>query len=174
MALDVVVRRARPTDATSVYRVMRQSREEAFGGLLPPAALDWEAEVPESFHEFVRATVAHGEKATLVAVRDGTVVGFAELVWQPAATEAFVEDGDAELKAIHVRPADWNDGIGTKLLDEAVAMLPSNVTVLSLCVLVENEQARAFYERRGFEQTGTTTTTHAGDDFTEAVYRRPL
>ncbi len=109
----------------------------------------------------------------LVAVSDGTVVGFAELIWQPKATDDFVEESDAELKAIHVRPADWNEGIGTKLLDEAVATLPPDVTGLSLCVLKENEQARAFYKRRGFEQTGTTTTTHAGDEFTEVVYYRP-
>lgn len=153
---------------------MNQSRSEAFGGILPAAALDWEAEAPEGFHEFIQATVVHEEKVMLVAVSDGTVVGFTELIWQPGATEDFVEESDAELKAIHVRPADWNEGIGTKLLDEAVATLPSNVAGISLCVLVENEQARAFYERRGFKQTGTTITMHAGDEFTEAVYCRPL
>lgn len=110
----------------------------------------------------------------LVAVSDGTVVGVAELVWQPEATEDFVEESEAELKAIHVRPANWNEGIGTKLLDEVIATLPSDVTGISLCVLVENEQTRAFYDRRGFQQTGTTTTTHAGDEFTETVYRRQL
>ena len=153
---------------------MRQSRGDAFVGILPPAALDWEAEVPDGFHEFIKATVAHEEKAMLVAVSDGTVVGFAEFIWQPEATGDFVEESDAELKAIHVRPADWNEGIGTELLDEAVARLPPDVAGISLCVLVENNKARAFYERRGFEQTGTTTTTHAEDEFTEAVYCRPL
>jgi ribosomal protein S18 acetylase RimI-like enzyme len=152
---------------------MRQSRGDAFGGILPPAALDWEAEIPDNFHEFIQATVEHEEKAMLVAVSDGTVVGSAELIWQPEATGDFVEESDAELKSIHVRPADQNEGIGTKLLDEAVAALPPDVAAISLCVLVENSQARAFYERRGFKQTGTTTTTHAGDEFTEAVYFRP-
>lgn len=153
---------------------MRQSRGEAFEGILPAAALDWAAELPEDFHEFIHATVTHEENAMLVAVSDGTVVGVAELIWQPEATGDFVEEPDAELKAIHVRPANWNEGIGTKLLAEADATLPPDVAGISVCVLVENEQARAFYERRGFEQAGTTTTTHAGADFTEAVYRRPL
>jgi len=153
---------------------MRQSRRDAFSGLLPPAALDWDADVPDSFETFVRETVSHGEKAMLVAVRGGVVVGVAELVWHPEATEGFVEASAAELKAIHVRPTDRNEGIGSTLLYEAIGALPSTVTGLSLCVLGENHRARAFYEQRGFEQTGTTTTTHAGDDFTEVVYRRPL
>ncbi|MFB6071780.1 MAG: GNAT family N-acetyltransferase [Halobacterium sp.] len=76
--------------------------------------------------------------------------------------------------SIHVRPSDWNEGVGTALLEAAVGVLPADAAGLSLCVLAENERARAFYERRGFERTGTTTTTHAGDEFTEVVYRRSL
>jgi ribosomal protein S18 acetylase RimI-like enzyme len=171
---DYTVRPARPADADAVYEVMRQSRRDAFSGLLPPAALDWDAAVPDAFDAFVRETVSHSEKAMLVATRDGAVVGVAELVWRPEATAEFVAASAAELKAIHVRPADRNEGVGSTLLDEAFATPPSDVAGLSLCVLRGNQQARAFYERRGFEQTGTTTTTHAGDDFTEAVYHRPL
>lgn len=174
MSPDVTVRPARPADADCVYEVMRQSRRDAFSGLLPPAALDWAADTPDAFQTFVRDTVSHGEKAMFVAVRDGVVVGVAELVWHPDAAADFVETTAAELKAIHVRPADRNEGIGSTLLDGAVETLPSTVTELSLCVLRGNQQARAFYERRDFEQVGTTTTTHAGDDFTEVVYRRPL
>lgn len=153
---------------------MRQSRRDAFSGLLPQAALDWDSEVPGAFREFVRATVAHGEKTMFVAVRDGAVVGVAELVWRPEASEDFVAESEAKLRAIHVRPADRNEGVGTALLEEAVGTLPPDVSGLSLCVLEENRRARAFYERRGFEHAGTTTTTHAGDDLTEVVYRRPL
>lgn len=174
MTADDTVRPARPADADAVYQVMRQSRRDAFSGLLPPAALDWDAAVPDAFEAFVRETVSHDEKAMLVATRAGAVVGVVELVWQPEATADFVAASAAELKAIHVRPADRNEGIGSMLLDEATGRLPSDVPGLSLCVLRGNQQARAFYERRGFEQTGTTTTTHAGDDFTEVVYHRPL
>lgn len=174
MSPDVTARPASPADADAIYEVMRRSRRDAFEGLLPPAALDWDAETPEAFGAFVWETVSHEEKAMVVAVRDGVVVGIAELVWRADAAADFVEPTAAELKAIHVRPSDRNEGIGSTLLDEAIGVLPSAVTGLSLCVLEGNQQARAFYERRGFERTGTTTTTHAGDDFTEVVYRRPL
>ena len=153
---------------------MRRSRRDAFEGLLPPAALDWDTDVPEAFREFVWETVAHEENAMWVAVRGGVVVGVAELVWQPDATAEFVGESAAELKSIHVRPHDRNKGIGSALLTDAVVALPTDVTGVSLCVLRENERARAFYERRGFERTGTTTTTHAGDDVAEVVYHRSL
>ncbi|WP_434521073.1 GNAT family N-acetyltransferase [Halorubrum sp. AS12] len=173
MPRDLTTRRASPSDAAQIYQVMRRSRNEAFGGILPPAALDWDAESSDGFREFVRATVAHEEKVIVVAVSDATVVGVAELSWESEDTAEFVEASEAELKAIHVRPAEWNEGIGTGLIEKAVATLPADVSGVACCVLVENQRARAFYERRGFERTGTTTTTHAGDRFTEAVYRRP-
>lgn len=174
MERDVVIRRANPTDGDEIYQVMRQSRQKAFAGLLPPPSLDWDSKVSDDFQEFTQATIAHDEKALLVAVREEMVVGLAEFVWQSEATQDFAEATEAELKAIHVRPADWNEGIGTKLLHAAIDMLPSHVSGIALCVLVENKRARAFYDRRGFEQTGTVVTTYAEDDFTEAVYRRPL
>ena len=170
----VTIRRADPSDADCIYQVMRQSRRDAFSGLLPQTALDWGAEVPHAFREFVRDTVAHEESAMWVAVGDGTVVGVAELDWQEGATADFVEEAAAELRSIHVSPPRRREGIGSGLLDEALGALPSDVTGLSLCVLAENDRARAFYERRGFERTGTTTTTHAGETITEVVYHRPF
>lgn len=174
MARDVNIRQAEPTDVDGIYKVMRESRREAFDGLLPPDALNWEDEVSDGFREFVQDTTSHPEKRLFVAVCDDTVVGIAEMVWQPAETQAFVEEAEAELKAIHVRPDRWNEGIGTKLLTEAIDPLPSHVSGVALCVLAENERARAFYKRRGFDQEGTTVTTFANEERTEVVYRRPV
>lgn len=174
MAYGVSIRRAQPTDIDGIYRVMRESRREAFKGLLPPDALDWDNEVSDGFREFVQDTTSHPEKRLFVTVCDDTVVGVAEIVWQPAETQAFVEASEAELNAIHVRPDRWNGGIGTELLTKTIASLPAHVSGIALCVLSDNERARAFYERRGFEQDGTTVTTYADEESTEVVYRRPL
>jgi len=171
---DVDVRPAESSDVEGIYRVMRRSRREAFEGVLPAAALDWTADPTEGFRESVEATRAHDEQVMLVAVADGTVVGVAELGWQFHADQPFVGDSDAELHAIHVRPADWGEGIGTELLDEAIAELPPRVSALALSVLEGNERARAFYEHRGFERAGTTVTTYAGEERQEVVYRRSL
>ncbi|MFC6825145.1 GNAT family N-acetyltransferase [Halopelagius fulvigenes] len=174
MGQDTVVRRAQPDDIDEIYQVMRRSRQEAFTGLLPPEALTWESEIPDEFCEFIKEIISHEQKAQLVAVCDEAVVGLAELVWQSKETQDFVEESEAELKAIHVRPESLNEGIGTELLHKAVDVLPSHLSGVALCVLSGNERARSFYERRGFEQDGTTINTTADDECIEAVYRRPL
>lgn len=171
---DVRVRRAKPADIGAIYHVTRRSREAAFSGLLPADALDWDADVTDGFRTFVADIIAHEDEAQLVAVSDGAVVGLAELGWHPAETQDFVGDSEAELKAIHVRPDRWDEGIGTELLTGAVDVLPARLSAIALCVLSENERARSFYERRDFERDGTTTSTVADEDYTEVVYRRQL
>ena len=170
----LVIRRANSSDSEEIYEVMRRSRRSAFAGLLPADALDWSTDVSEDFHEFVRKTVSDDASALLVAVSERTVVGLAELAWNSTETRAFVGDAEAELNAIHVHPDHWNEGIGTTLLGEVVATLPSRVSALALRVLSGNDRARAFYERRGFEQDGTTVTTVGGEEHVEVVYRRSL
>lgn len=174
MSPRLVVRRAEPGDVDEIYRVTRQSRQEAFADLLPADALDWDATVSDEYREFVEDIISSEAKAQLVADRDGTVVGLAELAWQAAETQEFVGDPEAELKAIHVRPDYWNEGVGTELVEKMVDTLPSRLSGIALGVLAGNDRARAFYERRGFEQRDTITRTISGNEYTEAVYRRPL
>lgn len=166
------VRPAQPDDVEGIHRVMRQSRQTAFADLLSPDALEWGTEAPDEFGEWVKSAVSNEEAAVLVALRDETVVGIAKLDWGAEATRAFVDEAEAELDVIHVAPDHWGEGVGTHLLSRVVETLPSRLTGIALGVLVGNDRARGFYERRGFEHDGTTTITIAGDEYTEAVYRR--
>ncbi|WP_276260283.1 GNAT family N-acetyltransferase [Haloglomus litoreum] len=174
MERDVTIRAARPADVDGIFQVMRQSRRNAFAGLLPPDALDWDPEVSDGFRQFVHETLSADAKALLIALDEDHVLGLVELVWAPEETQDFVEEGEAELSAIHVRPDSWNQGIGTRLLDETLLRLPSQLSGVALCVLSENERARAFYDRRGFDRTGTTVNTYAGEERLEVVYHRTL
>ena len=174
MGQDVTIRAAKAKDVDEIFRVMRQSRRDVFTGLLPPDALDWDSEVSEGFRQFVHETLSDDKKALLVAVGDNSVLGIAELMWDPEETQKFVEEGEAELAAIHVQPGDRGQGIGTQRLDDALLQLPSQLSGIALCVLSGNERAQAFYERRGFNQTGTTVNTYAGEERVEVVYRRSL
>lgn len=108
-----------------------------------------------------------------MAIRDERVIGLAELEGDPEKTGDFVADSEAELTAIPVRHTHWNDRVGAQFLDEAVDILPAGISG-ALGVLAGNERARAFSEGRGFGQTGTTVTSHGGEEFSEVVYRRPL
>ena len=152
----------------------RQSRQAGFTGLLPPDALDWGTGVSEGFRQFIDDIRSHDERALLVAARDNQVTGVAELVWAPGETSDFIEAEEAELVAVHVHSDRWNQGIGTRLLTEALTRLPPHLTSIALCVLSGNERARMFYGGRGFDRAGATVTTYAGKEREEAVYRRPL
>ncbi|MFP8890829.1 GNAT family N-acetyltransferase [Natrialbaceae archaeon A-CW2] len=174
MSRALIVRAATPVDVDGIFQVMRQSRQTAFSGLLPPDALDWDTKVSDEFRQFINGIRLHDGKSLLVAVRDDQVRGVAELVWAPGETSDFIEAEEAELVAIHVRPDDWDQGIGSRLLTEALTRLPSHLTSIALCVLNGNERARTFYEQRGFDRVGMTVTTYEGDEYEEAVYRRPL
>src|SRR5262245_5338296 len=83
---------------------------------------------------------------TRVAIVDGTVVGFATLVF-----------GDvAELEDLFVDP-DWmRRGIATALIEDAVAI--ARVRGVPRIEVTGNDHARAFYEAVGFVAVGTVDT----------------
>jgi len=57
----------------------------------------------------------------------------------------------AEIYAIYVLPAFWNQGIGRELLDEAARRIKDNHCIaITLWVPEKNALARRFYEAGGF------------------------
>ena len=59
------------------------------------------------------------------------------------------------LDALYVLPDEWGKGVGSRLHDEAVALLRSfGGEEARLWVLELNENARGFYERRGWRLDG--------------------
>jgi GNAT superfamily N-acetyltransferase len=90
---------------------------------------------------------------TLVAERDGNVVGFCSVA-------APSRDDDAggnicELAAIHVDPDIWRGGIGSALFTEALGRAREDGWIqITLWVFTENARARAFYSRFGLAPDG--------------------
>jgi GNAT superfamily N-acetyltransferase len=86
-------------------------------------------------------------------MREGVVAGFCAL-----ATPSRDEDADervAEIGAIYVNPDIWRAGVGSALMDAALAELRADGwKSVSLWVLAGNQQARDFYARFGFEPDG--------------------
>jgi GNAT superfamily N-acetyltransferase len=79
---------------------------------------------------------------TLVAEKDGEVIGFA--VTLP------IDADNAELDGLFVAPAVWRSGAGRAL----VAAAAGNRTLH----VIANPNALPFYERCGFVETGVTAT----------------
>jgi ribosomal protein S18 acetylase RimI-like enzyme len=95
----------------------------------------------------VRAIIAGG---VLVAREGDAIVGFVMFGPEPERYEQDVSRG--VIRNIVVRPDYRNAGIGAELLVAAEAELAaSGFDVVSLSTLADNEAARRFYARAGYE-----------------------
>ena len=133
-----MIRRATAQDAEAVLHVHRESRRVAYAHLAPPEL----AVGPGTVESW---TAAIERSTTWVAEEDDQVVGFASL-----------EDG--ALRGLYVLPAYAGRGIGATLHDLAV-----DAGARSLWVYVDNPDARAFYERRGW--VGESDSAYVDQDW---------
>ena len=148
------MREAQQRDARLIAAVHVRAWRAAYRGLLPDALLDALSvdERERSWRELLGET--HGRSLTLVAGDDAdTVEGFCAL-----STPSRDDDADertAEIAATYVEPNRWRAGVGTLLLDVALGRLRRDgYEQATLWVFAENDRARSFYERFGFEPDG--------------------
>jgi GNAT superfamily N-acetyltransferase len=196
----------RPVASFAEYRdAMRTWRlawRAAFDHILPAASLP-PADVPAgrldrleaayedvTTHDDVFVAVADAETGANAAGADSPpadanaaspnaetgVVGFAHAVWDAHRTEPFVPGEDAELRALYVRPGDWNDGVGSALLSHVERAVPadSDARRLVLQTFADNEDGRAFYRARGFEAVGEGTYEVDGEPYPTVVFAKSL
>jgi ribosomal protein S18 acetylase RimI-like enzyme len=126
----VEVRRATGGDRETLRALWRE-----FAGTPPPWA---EGGEEESFAELDRA-LADG--AAVLAEEDGAAVGFAAAMRR--------NDRVAELTELYVRPDARRSTAGTALVNAVLAAVGTDYVRVS--VGVDNEPARAFYKRLGFQ-----------------------
>lgn len=123
----------------------------AYRGLLPDAYLDGlRPEIRAARYRF--AGDEPGEPATMLAVEDGVLCGF--------ATSGPSRDGDApgagELYGIYAHPDWWDQGVGRMLIAAARARLAGHgYGTALLWVLVGNTRAERFYEADGWRADGS-------------------
>jgi GNAT superfamily N-acetyltransferase len=111
---------------------------------------------------------------TLIALDSDTALGAVHF------TDARAERGEgkaimgrAHLSGLFVLPARWGAGIGSALLEAAVAEMRSRgYREAQLFTAAANQRSRAFYERRGWRATPTDPQKH--DDLWLAGYERSL
>ncbi|GAB7017684.1 N-acetyltransferase family protein [Halostagnicola bangensis] len=102
----------------------------------------------ELMHEVLAAHSFDGR--LLVARVDGTVAGFASFSIE--AGSLALESTRGFLSNLYVRPAYRGQGIGTALLETVEeALVERGADDLILETMAENERARRFYRRAGYE-----------------------
>lgn len=158
-------------DVRGLVRTHGLAWREAYDGLLPADVLEAQSVDPDEAEvDRWMAGIEANREGVLVAVLDGAVRGFVDIRWGDAETKVFVGEGEADLKAIYVEPDYWGEGVGSKLLERGLDLLPDSVGTVRLDVFAENESARQFYESHGFEQTGRDEHEIAERSFPVAIY----
>jgi len=163
----MLVRVARPADASAVETIRVHGWQAAYRGLLPVRELDSMTIDPSAWA--LRLERPPPGWTTFVAEREGVIVGFASL--GPSRDE----EGVGELYAIYVAPAEWSTGAGRALIRRAEDRLSLKYDVATLWVLAGNDRARRFYERAGWVQDGAVKTERRwGAPSVEVRYRKRL
>lgn len=163
----------RDADIPDVSRIRVRGWQWAYAGIVPQAFLD--AMDPEEDaarrREFLAGSA--GRVANLVAVADGTPVGWA--AFGPYRGEPDTAD-DGELYALYVLPEHVGSGVGRALMAEVLRRsAQAGRGRLLLWVLAENARARRFYAAAGFAPDGAETVDdYDGAPLREVRYARGL
>ncbi|MBS0584637.1 MAG: GNAT family N-acetyltransferase [Proteobacteria bacterium] len=167
----MLLRPAEPDDAIDVARVHVRAWQAGYRGLLPQDYLDG-LRVEDRARRYDFANPDPRRPATLVAVADGAICGFATTA--PARDADLAECG--ELSALYVDPARWNRGVGTALVRAARARLRAQgLREAVLWLLAGNLRGDRFYRRDGWHADGFGRKDAVwGLEVDEMRYRRVL
>ncbi|MGC5052665.1 N-acetyltransferase family protein [Micromonospora sp. DT48] len=156
--MTVTLRAATPDDLMAVGALHQRSRVATYSSFLPPEALA--DPTPQAMGEYwaERWKWERDSHWMTLAVRDDTLVGFS---YSGPDDEEGPDTG--LLCAIHLAPAERGRGVGRELMIEALAgMRERGWRRAVLWVLRENVAARRFYERGGWQPTGTEQNEFIG------------
>lgn len=167
-------------DVEAVAELHIASWRAAYRGVVPDRVLDGDEFADGRRHRWRhRFDEPHGPgRATLVAVTDRGVVGFADI--GPERPQAGgVERGWGEVYAFYLHPAAWGTGAAGPLMAGAVDHLrASGYADAALWVFRDNPRARAFYARAGWahvpERGEHLIDFGEGDLAPEVLYQRSL
>jgi GNAT superfamily N-acetyltransferase len=171
----MLLRPAEPEDAMGVARVHVRSWQAGYRGLLPDQYLDGlRPEDRAQRYNFASEDVR--DPATLVAVEDGMICGFATTA--PARDSDMPDDAGpwGELFALYVDPDWWGRGVGAALISVARSrLLALGYRNAVLWLLAGNARADRFYRIDGWLPDGLRRTdTVWGVTVNEVRYRRAL
>jgi ribosomal protein S18 acetylase RimI-like enzyme len=167
---EVTIRVATEADAAGIASVHVRSWQEAYAGIVPEAYLA-SLDAGERTAQWTRY-LREGPKddiRTWVAVAGGRAVGF--ITVGPSRDED-AGRADQEIFSIYLDPGTWGHGVARDLLRTVIAEVGERTTI-TLWVLADNERARHFYRRHGFQADGVERYDDiGGESLLEVRYRR--
>lgn len=149
-----VIREALASDVAAVASLHVRAWRAAYRGHMPDDFLD--ALDPSARAAMWTKALLRPDHLVLVADDASGLVGFCSMV---PARDSDAGDATAELSALYVDPSRLRSGVGSRLLDAAVAAAGlRGFRSMNLWVLRDNAGAIAFYRSRGFLPDGAIKT----------------
>jgi GNAT superfamily N-acetyltransferase len=152
-------------DADAIATVVYRASAAAYTPVVPPGFL-W--------------TLEETEASCRRLLDDPTAIVLAAVSGDPPARQWLgvaavlapgASPGDAELRRLYVVPERWGQGVGSRLLDAVLQRAQrEGATTVWLWVLEKNDQARRFYEHRGW-RLAADQGTDAHDGVVEVKYQ---
>jgi len=166
------LRRAHATDAAKLALVGGAAFLESFANDHPGDDLIAHVEQAHAPEFYTRCLADPAWALWIVEEALGSPVGYA-MLGPPALPGA--EPDDLELKRIYILHR-WHGGGRGKALYRAIEAEAQarGAKRLILAVYLANTTARAFYERQGFSQIGTTRFRVGGTEFDDLVLAKRL
>ncbi|MBJ6122642.1 GNAT family N-acetyltransferase [Sphingomonas mollis] len=148
----IAYRDAGPADAATLSAVSRRAFTETFGHLYRPDDL---AAFLDRLSEAAWAAELADPRFTIrLAEDDGVAAGFAKL--GPPSLPFEPRGPSAELRQLYVLAPWQGAGVAVTLMDWTIATARAQGAAdLYLSVFIDNERAKRFYARYGFERIGT-------------------
>lgn len=147
----ITYRPGTPADAALMSRIGKQSFADTFGHLYAPE--DLAAFLLKHSEENWLAELNDPDIALRIAEEDGEPAGFAKVSSPTLPYETDLPT--AELRMLYMLKPWIGAGIAPALMDWALAEgRRRGAAQMILSVYVDNDRARRFYERHGFEEVG--------------------
>ena len=148
----IAYRDATPTDAAALAAVFAESFTATFGHLY--AAENLAAFLAGCGEDAWADELGDPGYRIRVAEADGRIIGFAKL--GPPKLPVAPRGPSAELRQLYVLKPWQGAGVAAVLMDWAITTARAvGAEELYLSVFIENERAKRFYARLGFERIGT-------------------
>jgi ribosomal protein S18 acetylase RimI-like enzyme len=164
-----MLRPATDADVEAMVELQLEAWREGFVPILPP---DFEVPDPEEFAPRLAEALAVAGVNSTLALEGERLVGW---ITYGVNRDADAGPGTGEIRSLFVHPDRWRSGIGSELMDQALAALVeegySEATVWSFD---DNERANEFYERHGFVRDGAGQRRDFSAGALEVRYRRSL
>ncbi|MBT1175334.1 GNAT family N-acetyltransferase [Bifidobacterium sp. LC6] len=137
-------------------QVQSQTWRELNQGHIPQEIVD--VITPQFALKLTEAHVKYPDQVTLVAIDDGHVIGFAEMLRTPRPPADCSQV--AELASLYVLFGRHRQGIGRMLVEAGKRAIGNDRLVLWVAEF--NTNARGFYRHIGFHETGLTQAEDLG------------